>query len=317
MTRNFKIALATSGRFSIPMIKALIEKGWLKVLITKPSKRMGRSMKLQPMPPLKFIRENYPSLSLKVIELDTFKDKKKREETIEALREIDLFVVCDFGLFIPRKVREIPPLAINVHPSLLPKYRGASPIERALLTGERKTGLTIARLTGELDAGPIYFQWEIEILPEDDRMSLHNKLSHLAGEKITEVIERLVTKPFTPYPQRGQETLAPKLQPHEFHLLNYLKVENFLNAVRGLTPDGYLIFRGKKLKVIKARPYSNETPLLSPWTLAVKKENRQRKLLLGLEDGTVELLELQPQSSKKMSAEAFINGYKPSGEKVS
>ncbi len=194
-----RIALATSGTFPLKLMERFLKEGWLKLLITKPPAPRGRGLKLKPMPPverLKSLRKD-PYLkdkvdSLRIIEVSTFKDKEKKKEVISRLESVDVLLVCDFGLFIPGSVRRSAKYSLNLHPSLLPAYRGASPIERALLKGEKLTGLTLALLTGELDAGPIVARWEVEISQEDDRESLREKLSSLASDVVPSAILKLL-----------------------------------------------------------------------------------------------------------------------------
>ncbi len=325
-----RIALATSGTFPLKLMERFLKEGWLKLLITKPPAPRGRGLKLKPMPPVEHLKNlsEDPYLkdkvdSLRIIEVSTFKDKEKKREVISALESVDVLLVCDFGLFIPGSVRRSVKYSLNLHPSLLPAYRGASPIERALLKGEKLTGLTLALLTGELDAGPIIARWEVEISQEDDRESLREKLSSLASEVVPSAILRLLRGEIQPTPQEGEVSYAPKVEASELHLIKYEEPEEFVNAVRAFKPGGYLMFRDRRLRVLRASlPSSQDLGILEsdrrvdPWTLRVSKIGRSRKLFLKLPKGWVELLEVQPEGKRVMKSEQFINGYRPDGEVV-
>ena len=309
MANNARLVLFSSGDFPLALMERLYEEGMLVGLITKPDRPAGRGLRLRPNP----AKSKAMELGLRdIFEVSTFKDKSKREELriwLERLKP-DLALVADFGLFIPAGVRRMFKLILNLHPSLLPLYRGAAPIERALMSGERVTGLSLCRLTGELDAGEIYWQMEVAIEEGDNAVSLKRKLDLLASEHLPSVLRRVLGGEITPWPQdHPKASYAPKIDKSEYLLSIDLLPQEFVNRVRALYPKAHLYCRRgkgkpKRLLIRRARPYPAEPIDLKEGRWSLTDEG----LLLRLKEGAVMIEELQWESGKVLTSDS-LHGY--------
>jgi methionyl-tRNA formyltransferase len=167
----------------------------------------------------------------------------------------DVIAVAAFGQFLPRGLRELPPLGcVNLHASLLPKYRGAAPIAWALIRGETETGVTIMRITEGMDAGPVLLRRAIPIAPDDDAGTLHDRLAGLGASALAEALGMLARGEAVWTPQDdGQATLAPKLRDEDCRLELAGDPVSLVNRIRGLAPapGAYLLWGGQRLKVLR------------------------------------------------------------------
>jgi methionyl-tRNA formyltransferase len=211
----------------------------------------------------------------------------------------------------------LPPYGnINVHASLLPKYRGAAPIQWAIANGEKVTGVTTMHLNEGLDTGDVLLQKEMAVQPDDTAVTFAPRLAELGADLLVETLHGLEAKNITPIPQdHSQATLAPILKKEDGQIEFSRTAVEIHNRLRGFQPwpGAHTQFRGKSLKFISARP--EDTPSnLSAGELRVGDE----KLFVGCGQRTVlQLLQVQPEGKKAMSARDFINGYHPSpGERL-
>ena len=208
MGRPMRLIFMGSPDFAVPCLDRLVTDGHTVALVaTQPDRPAGRGRDLRP-PPVKLAAARH-RLPL------TQPERLNDPVTVDTLRAIapEIIVVVAFGQFLPRAVRELPPLGcINVHASLLPKYRGAAPIHRAVMAGETETGVTIMRVEGRMDAGPILLQRTCPILPEDDTGILHDRLAALGAEALSDALRILATGSGTWIPQdETRVSAAPKL----------------------------------------------------------------------------------------------------------
>jgi methionyl-tRNA formyltransferase len=197
MKNTLKIVFMGTSAFAVPSLKALVENGEnIVCVVTQPDRPKGRGREVQQSP----VKEVALARHLPLFQPQSVKDA----ESIECLRRLspDLFVVVAFGQILSRAVLDIPPYgAINVHASLLPRYRGAAPINWALINGEEMTGVTTMLLDEGMDTGPIFFQRPVDIKPDDNASSLHDKLSLLGAELLIETIDRRKKGKLRPIPQ--------------------------------------------------------------------------------------------------------------------
>ena len=240
-------------------------------------------------------------------------ERIRRPEIVEQLRELapDVMVVVGYGQILPQAILELPPLGIiNVHASLLPKYRGAAPIQWAIARGETVTGVTAMRIDAGLDTGDMLLKWETPVEPDETAVSLGERLAVAGAELLVRTLRDLPR--IQPEPQDGtQATYAPILKREDGRADWSLSAQEILNRIRGFQPwPGYYGFlRGQRLHVWKARAAREHFP-------AGALRVRNRGLFAGCAGGSIELLEVQLEGKKRMPAGAFLNGFTLSEDEV-
>ncbi|HSV97842.1 MAG TPA: methionyl-tRNA formyltransferase [Spirochaetota bacterium] len=240
----------------------------------------------------------------------------KEKPFIEALRleGSDLFVVVAFGRIIPREVFEIPRLGtINLHPSLLPRYRGAAPVEWALINGDTETGVTVQMINERLDAGDIVVQEELPIPAGFTAADLYDAVRPLGAGLLLKAIDLLGAGTARPRPQDdAKATYCGKIDHELAHVDWKAGATKIHNLVRGLNPrpGAWTSFRGAHIKIWKTAQIADGGPLepAAPGRVLVHEKKR---LLVGTEDGWIEILSLQPETKRVMDGLSFINGYRP------
>jgi methionyl-tRNA formyltransferase len=266
-----------------------------ELVVTRPDRPRGRGRKLLPPPVAEAARE----LGIEVFQPDSVNSDEGRARITEAAP--DEVLICAYGALIKDPLLSEHPM-LNVHPSLLPRWRGAAPIERAIEAGDTVTGVTIMRPIAELDAGPICLQREEPIAPDDDFGSLAPRLAALGGELLVEVLD---TRPeCVPQPDGGV-TIAPKIESEERRLDPAAGPETLARRVRALNPHvgtWIELADGERLGVRKARVADQSA---GPAELVAL----DGKLLWGSAGGAIELLTVQPPGGRPMDAAAFLRGY--------
>ncbi len=291
-----------SADFSLPSIETLFNsKHKILALVTVPDKEKGRGQKLSASPVKEFgIKNNIPVLQ---------PEKLKDENFIQELKNFnaDLFVVVAFRI-LPREVFTIPPKgSFNLHASLLPKYRGAAPIQWAIIKGEKKTGVTTFALEEKVDTGNVYLQKKIVIEDEDNFETIHNKLSEVGAEAVLETVDMIEAGD---YQLKGQDnslaTPAPKITPETGRIDWTKPAAEIHNLVRGLSPVpcAYFFHDNKKIKVYKTKIVKREN------TFPGKINSSKKNLIIECGKDELEILELQLEGRKRMSAEEFLRGFK-------
>ncbi len=260
-----RIAVAATAPFGADVLERLAAEHEIALLLTRPDKPRGRGRKLAPTA----AKEVAERLGIPVAQ------PAKLDEAIEI--PADTIVVAAYGLLIPDALLDCG-LWLNVHPSLLPRWRGAAPVERALMAGDTQTGVTIHRTTPELDAGPIAAQEAFELGPEDDAGAVYARSAEIAARLVGNV---LPDPAFQPQPADGA-TYAEKITAADRELDLTRPVPELVNHVRALSPH------------IGARAVVDSRPLVI-W----KARDR---------DGTLELLEVQPEGGRRMSYDAYLRG---------
>jgi len=298
-----KVIFFGTPEFAIPSLKILYDNGYeISAVVTVPDKEKGRGLKPEPSLVKKFAL----SLGLKVLEPVNLKD----ENFINQLKEInpDLGVVVAYRI-LPREVYSLPKYGtFNLHASLLPKYRGAAPIQWAIINGEKVTGVTTFFLQDKVDTGNIILQREVPIDDEDNFQTLHDKLSQIGSDLVLETVKLIETGN---YELKSQDdslaTLAPKIT-KEICQINWnqsaIKIHNL---IRGLSPvPGAFTKLGDKMIKIFRSKLSDENSENEPGLIEIKED----EILVNTADKKLSILELQPESRKKMSAKEFLLGYK-------
>ncbi|MBK9098908.1 MAG: methionyl-tRNA formyltransferase [bacterium] len=288
--------------FSLPSLKTLLEsKHKILAVITQPDKIRGRGQKVSFTPIKQFaVNNNIPVYQPEKL--------KGNEEFINQMKSLqpDLFVVVAFRI-LPKEIFEIPKFgSFNLHGSYLPKYRGAAPIQWALIDGETETGLTTFKLAEKVDTGNIYLQEKIKIYPDDDFGTLHDRMSELGANMVLETVNLIESGKYELKVQDDSvASPAPKIT-KEICLLNWNKsAQEIHNLVRGLSPypAAFFIYDEKVIKVYKTEVVERND--LKPFQI----EQSKKELIIGCKKNALKILELQQEGRKRMSAEEFLRGF--------
>ena len=302
-----KFVFCGTPEFAVPALNALVAAGHkIELVVSQPDRPSGRGGEIS----VPAVKRRALELGLTVIQPEKVKENREFRAQLEALKPEAIIVVA-YGRIIPKWMLELPPLGnINLHASLLPKYRGAAPIQWAIANGETTTGVTTMRLNEGLDTGPILLQREVEILAEDTAVTLAPRLALVGAELLVETLRGLETGALQPRQQDNSgATLAPILKKEDGRMVFSRNAAELLNRLRGFQPwpGASTTFRGKRLQVMAAT-VNFDVGDLPPAALTM----RGRCLLVGCGEHTaLELLEVQPEGKRRMSAAEFINGYKP------
>jgi len=311
MNQSLNLVFCGTPRFAVPTLNRLVEVGFqVALVVTLPDKPRGRGLELSPPP----VKNRAIELGLPVMQPEKIKNNEGFRARLAALKPAAI-VVVGYGRLIPQWMISLPPLGnINLHASLLPKYRGAAPIQWAIACGETVTGVTTMRIDAGLDTGDILLQRELALTPEDTAETVAPRLAVVGAELMIETLRGLQTGTVHPRPQDdSRSTLAPLLKKEDGLIKFSRSAVEICNRLRGFQPwpGAFTRFRGKNLRVWAARPAATVLP---PVDMKVDGD----RLMVGCGQGaSVEILELQPEGKKRMSARDFIHGYHPNtGEKL-
>ncbi len=309
-----RVVFMGTDRFAVPSLKRLADSQVeLVCVITQPDQPKGRGLKISPSPVKEFALERG---------LEIYQPLKiKHEESIQKIRDIlrpDLIIVSAYGQILPKEILSIPPYGcINIHPSLLPKYRGAAPIQRAIINGESETGVTFMFMDEGKDTGDIIIQKTMKIDISDTADILSDKLAELSADMLTEILnwngrlpdDKLIL-PRKPQ-DNSQATYAEKLTKEE-GLINWEKTSlEIHNLIRGTIPwpTAYTTFNNNTLKIWESSLSEKENPAnsLPGMIIDIAKDSG-----IGVATGDKELIikVIQPPNKPKMKAKDFINGYR-------
>jgi methionyl-tRNA formyltransferase len=294
------IVFFSGSDISIPFAKALIPD--IKLIVTLPPKIRGRGSKVTPNPLKIFADEN----SIDVLEIEDF-----NEETVTniKLHNPEVYVVFSFGKIIPKEVLELVKCPLNVHPSDLPYYRGASPIERQLMDGVSQSAVTIMKMNEKLDQGEIILKKHFEVSLYDDYYSFLEKVYEVGIPLVKEALQCCLSDTCLPIPQESKGTYAKKITSEEEKIDWSKDAISIHNKVRALTRIGaYTTFRGKKLKIFKTVPIIDLQIEHKPGTIV---EVRKDFFIVATGNGCIKVIEVQLEGKRVMNASDFINGYKP------
>jgi methionyl-tRNA formyltransferase len=289
------VYLGTS-QFSVEVLEALAATPHRPVLVvTRPDRPRGRGRRLQSPP----VAERARLLGVETIQPESVNSEEARAAI--AAVDPDAVLICAFGALVREPLLSAHPM-LNVHPSLLPRWRGAAPVERAIEAGDEETGVTIMRPTAELDAGPICLQRADPIRPDDDYGSLAARLAVLGGELLVEALD---TEPaFRDQPDQGV-TYAEKIEAADRLLDPGRPADELERRVRALTPHiGAYVEEGERRLGVRAAALAQGVEDVPPGAL----EERDGALLYGASPGALELLEVQPPGKRPMTAEAWLRG---------
>ena len=293
-----RIIFMGTPEFAVPCLKVLHETQEIICVVTQPDRPKGRGQKLQPSPVKIFAQEN----NLPILQ----PQKIKTPEVVAELAKFraDLIVVVAFGQILSQEILDLPKFGcINVHASLLPKYRGAAPIEWCLINGEKITGVTTMQMNAGLDTGDMLLKSEVQITDEMILPELREKLMTAGATLILETVKNLET--IQPIKQDDSiSNYAPMLKKDTGKIDWNKSAREIHNLVRGLYGGAFTNFSGEKYKIWRTKISDSEN--LSAGKIKISG----KKFLVGTGDGVLEILEIQAPNAKKVSAFDFINGRK-------
>ena len=299
---NLKIVFMGTPDFAVPCLKTLNENYEVIAVITQPDRPKGRGQKLTPSP----IKEYALEHNLTVLQ----PEKIKTSETEEQLKKLapDLIVVVAFGQILSKAILDIPQLGcINVHASLLPKYRGAAPIHWSIINGETKTGITTMYMDVGLDTGDMILKEEVSISAKMNTGELHDTLMNIGAKTLLQTIKQIAEGSVVRNKQNDAKASYAPLLTKELERINWLlPAQEIYNLVRGLNPwpVAFSIFKGKKLKIWQTKVIDNVTIGEIGTVLSITETG----FTVQTGKGILEILELQPESKRKMTAKDFVCG---------
>lgn len=289
--------------FAVPCLAALYEHCDVIGVVTQPDKPRGRGQKLVPSP-VKAWAEAHG--------LPVWQPKRIKEEDFTAFLEEqkpDLMVVVAFGQILSQRILDIPPYGcINVHGSLLPRYRGAAPMQWCVIDGEKKTGITTMFMDVGLDTGDMLLKAEFPIGPDTTLEEVHDGLMALGAKVLIDTLEELSAGTLKRIPQTGESNYAPMLTKETGHIHWQDCAQKIHNLVRGLDswPGAYTFLAGKKYKIWRTRCTTEKTEA-QPGTIL--RADKKEGLFVAAGDGVLEITELQAPGKKRMAAKDYLNGH--------
>lgn len=303
-TSNARVVFFGTPEFAGYILEYLVKHGVNVVaVVTTPEKEQGRGLKTRPSA----LQNKAVELGLPVLAPILTRDP----DFIDALREFDADIFCVVAYkILPNEVFTMPRLGtFNVHTSLLPKYRGAAPMQWALMNGEHETGITTFLLDSKIDTGGILLQERVAITEDETLGDLHDELMHLGAKIALETIQGLAAGTLSPKPQDSSlATPAPKILPEHCVINADRPAEQVHNQIRGLSPfPGAVmtIHDGERLKVYQTKIARNAKPIAAG---TLVRDAANKRLFLGTRTQPLEILEVQREGKRRMSAEEFLRG---------
>jgi methionyl-tRNA formyltransferase len=305
------LAFCGTPRFAVPTLEKLVDAGHsVPLVVTQPDRPRGRGMEMTASP----VKDAAVHLGIPLVQPAAIKNNPEFRERLAAIHP-DAIIVVGYGRIIPQWMIDLPRLGnLNLHASLLPKYRGAAPIQWAIASGESVTGVTTMRIDAGLDTGDILMQREISIALEDTAELLGPKLASIGADLMVETLRGLENGQLRAIPQDdSQVTLAPILKKEDGRMDFARSAADLFNRLRGFQPwpGAFTSYKGKSLQVHRAQP-SQPGLQLPPGQVLVEGT----RLLVGCGNPSnaataLELLELQLEGKRRMNAQEFVNGYRP------
>lgn len=304
-----KVVFMGTPDFAVPTLRMLIERRYaLQAVITQPDRAKGRGKQIVSSPVKRVAEQHH---------LPVWQPEKIRNtEMIQTLRELapDLIVVVAYGQILPESILQIPTRGcINVHASLLPKYRGAAPIHWAIIRGETETGITTMFMDKGMDTGDMLLQRAIPIAEDDTAGALHDKLAELGAKTLEETLQRLENGTLRRIPQKHEAaTYAPMLKKEDGNILWQEDAAAIARKVRGLYPwpGAYTSYQGRMVKLLQIRqePCLANPPSAIPG--AIIEIDKISGPLVKTGDGCIRILQIQPQNKSPMTCSDFCRGYR-------
>lgn len=300
--KNTKIIFMGTPEFSVPILGALIDNYNVVAVVTQPDKKVGRKQVITP-PPVKELALEH---DIEVLQPDKVKDN---QEFLNEIKELspDLIVVAAYGFILPQELLDIPKKGvINVHSSLLPKYRGPAPIQAAILNDDEKTGVTIMMVEYKMDAGDILSQAEVDIANDETFKTLHDKLAILGTHLLIDTLPKYLNNEIKPQPQdESQATYCQMIKKEDGQIDWSKSAEQIERMVRAYNPwpGAYTIWNDKKLKLLEVDEVGEINEFNDAGAVG-------QDLVVKCGQGALKIKKLQLEGKKPMTDQEFLNGYK-------
>jgi len=302
-----KIVFFGSSHFALPALGALIKSGHeLVCVVTQPDKKKGRHLRMAATD----VKSTAMEAKLKIFQPEDIKAK----ESLDFLKKLkpDLFVIIAYGQIFSQEALDIPAIMpINIHASLLPRFRGAAPINWAIINGDKKSGLTVMYVTRKMDAGPVMLQKEVKIEQQDTSVTLEEKLSQAAPGILLDALKFIETRNYRLAEQDEERAvLAPKLTKQDGLIDWNNPAASIHNQIRGVMPwpGAFTSYRGKMLKIFQADPLA-VFPANKPVPGQVVRADKHG-IVVACGRGFLEIKELQLEAARRMPAQSFVIGHK-------
>jgi methionyl-tRNA formyltransferase len=297
-----RIIFFGTPEFAVPSLQALIDSGEkIVAVVTQPDRVKGRGHKLSQPP----VKENALSKGIPVIQPSDIRTSGFYEE-LSGFKP-DIIIVVAYGKIVPLSILRLPPAGcVNVHASLLPQYRGAAPIQWALINGEEKTGITTMLMDEGLDTGDMLLTEEVAIDDEDNAYTLSQRLSQVGASLLVETLKGMQNSMLKPVPQRGKASFAPPLKKENGRINWSLSARDIFNLIRGTFPwpGAYCYLNGEKLHIIRAK--AEHDSINGPVGRITQISGSEIRVNTGA--GTLAITEVKPEGKTIMPAAAFVNG---------
>ncbi|WP_165005225.1 MULTISPECIES: methionyl-tRNA formyltransferase [unclassified Enterococcus] len=299
-----KLVFMGTPAFSVPILEGLIEEGYeIQAVVTQPDRPVGRKKIITPTP----VKEAAIKHGIRVLQPEKISGSPEMDEIIEL--KPDVLVTAAFGQFLPEKLLQVPTFgAINVHASLLPKYRGGAPVHYAIIDGEKETGVTIMEMIKKMDAGGIFAQESLPITKQDDVGTMFDKLSLLGRELLLKTLPKILDGQLKPVPQdESAVTFSPNIT-REQEAIDWTKTaEQIDNQVRGMRPwpIAFTTYEGVRWKLLSVEVLEENTKE-APGTI-IRKDKKNLWIACG-QQTVLAIKELQPAGKGKLAIHEFLNG---------
>lgn len=298
-----KIVFLGTPDFSVPCLQALAKREQVLAVLTQPDKPKGRGYRMIPTP----VKTAAQTLGIPVYQPNSLRKGEEAEEAFSLLQQLqpDLIVVVAYGQILPKQILELPPYGcINIHASLLPRWRGAAPIQRCILAGDTVTGVTSMQMAEGLDTGDMLVKASLEIGENETASELHDRLAALGAEVLLETVGRLEDGTLTAEPQNDEDSCYAAMLTRSLSALNFQKSAAELhNVIRGVTGYGFL--EGKRMKIYRSQCTAEHSD--APAGTVVDS----KRFLVACGDGCcLELREVQLDGGKRLRVEDFLRGFR-------
>ena len=294
-----KIIFMGTPYFATPILKSLYQNGYpISVVYTQPPKKSNRGQKVNKSP----IQSLSETLNIEFRTPISLKNNNEEKNFLKKLNA-DIAIVVAYGQLIPKDFLDLTKKGfINIHASLLPKWRGAAPLQRSIMNQEKETGISVMKIIEELDAGPICKTYNLEILENENVESLSERLSALAAKKILDDIDAILEDRAVFKSQEDlNATYANKILKSEGKINWSESVKNIIGKINGLYPNSFFIYKGERYRIIRAEPSSKIGEIGN-----VLSDN----LDVGCKDGSIKILEIQREGKRPQKAKEFLLGSK-------
>jgi methionyl-tRNA formyltransferase len=302
-----RVIFMGTPHFAVPSLHALALEPYAITVVTQPDRAAGRGGRLTP-PPVKVAAQEY---GMTILQPESLRDPDFRARLADLHPEVTVLVA--YGEYVAPALLDMPKRgSINLHPSLLPRWRGSTPIQSAILAGDEVTGVSIIRMDRGLDTGPILAQRPTHIGPEETYPELAARLAQLGADLLVETLPLWLRGEIEPVPQPAEGATLTHTLKKEDGLIDWtLPAEAIARRVRAFQPwpGAYTNWQGRLLRIIRARPIEAGMPPEKPGTVALLGEGRERKLIVWTGEHALWLLEVQLEGKPAIEARALLSGY--------